>query len=279
MTDKISSAIVGSVVRILQTIASMLDYLQALLRDGAAAPPSPSSALPSQPVHNALLPKEPARIDWPQIGGPDFVAPSRHIFLSADYAARFQPGAERTVYVAGCSGMRDLSQASGIVVSKVSSCGGGRLLARVGELNQDRYGAIALHGGEERAEPGWDDWFAIKLKAKTGPAPGSPVTIAERSLVVRLPATMNAQQFDAAFDDLVRHGALAPWLATTDGQRHCVQVGFDSTRGKRFTSYGFDSAPRLSEATELCVFRRHRDHDRLIAIVEYVILRHLGLVP
>jgi hypothetical protein len=90
---------------------------------------------------------------------------------------------------------------------------------------------------------------------------------------------MSKETFDKAYDAEVRHAAIDLWIATDDGRLACAGRGVNPEIFKRFTEYGYDSMPRISEARELVVFRLDRDVDRLIEIVETLILRHLKIVP
>lgn len=264
---------------VLKTLESVVELLVARQMNERATPASnsrvsaPASTAPTRRTETTV-----ERIDWPVIGGRRFVSPSRELFLSEEFRARYRPGDERTVYAARCPGLGELASDSKLQLSKVSSCKGGRLSERIHELNADRYGGTVLDEGRPRIEVGWDDWYAIKLNPRVGPSPGSPVTLVERGLLVRLPATMGPRQFDDEFDEIVQRGAFQPWLSKRDGKRHCALADFEPMKAQRFTTNGHDSEPRISEAKELCVFRRGRDHDRLISIIEYIILRHLQLL-
>ena len=111
-----------------------------------------------------------------------------------------------------------------------------------------------------------------------GPVPHSPVTLERHALKVKAPVFMDEDDFDIAFDHLVRKGALWPCLGTTRGRAHCKAVGVDPFAGWRATV----SDTPYEEAKEICVVRIRRgsaDLDRLIAIAEHVVAQSLGLIP
>lgn len=279
MNDKSSIEPTSELSQILKMLESVVELVVARHTLGMPVPAvAPASAVPAAVKPSFHIRTKPEHINWAVIGGAKFTNPPSELFLSAEYRASYRPGEERTVYAACCPGLGDLANSVGLPLSKVSTCAGGRLVDRIRELNSDQYGGTILEGASHRTEAGWDDWFAIKLRPLVGPCAGSPVTVAERGLLVRLPETLRGRQFDDEFDEIVRHGALQPWLATRNGRRQCAFTGFDAAKAQRFTIYDHDSTPRVSEAKELCIFRKSRDHDRLVAIIEYIILRHLRLV-
>lgn len=215
--------------------------------------------------------------DWPRIGGRDYVESVDDAFQTRAFRARYRPGAERSVYVGTCYGTRRLSEEFCVPLAKVSTCRGGRLPDRIDELRADRYGAEYRVGGERFEQCGWDDWSAALIPATVDVSNGSPVTIARRSLNVRLPETMTAESFDTAFDAEIRKAGLREWMTTEEGRAHCRLVGGDLSKSARFTAYPHDSAARLEPADEISVFRFRGDFQRLVKIVERIVMRHLNL--
>ncbi len=215
-------------------------------------------------------------IRWPQIGGHDFVAPPRTLFSTTARAS--YEHYLRHIYLAACPGQRDLSRDLRVSLAKPGCCNWLYLKERMRQLSAEGYAAARrLRGGWSRPEPGWDDWWAMYLEPSEGPSPNSPVSVERRSLVVKVPRFVKAKQFDDAFDDLVRRGALRPWLDTPEGRKLCKKRGVDPYRGYRATVS--DSPPE--PAREICVVRighASRDVDRLIAIAEYVVAKSLGLM-
>jgi hypothetical protein len=163
---------------------------------------------------------------------------------------------------------------------KVSSCGLGRLAERMRELGRDRYASEWFSNGAYVVEQeGFEGWFPSHLYATNPPTPNSPVTIGPRALSVRLPRTMSAEAFDLAFDAEVRKAAIDRWVMTEEGARHCAFVEVDPAMCQRSTPYPYGSTARGCPAQEIIVFRIRDDADRLVNIVERVILKYFGLIP
>jgi len=218
-------------------------------------------------------------VPWAQVGGPAFVPAPRELFLSNAFKAHYQPGLMRTLYILGCPGLKETARLLQAPLFKWGTCEGDELLKRLKELGLDNYAAGRLLGGKLVFEKRWNKWGAMFLKPILGPAPGSPVTVMNRSLLVCLPNSMSWQAFDEAYDAEMRHAAIDQWIDTEDGRQLCAKRGVNPDTFKRFTKYGYDLTPRISAAKELALFRLDRDVDRLIEIAEKIILRHLGLVP
>jgi hypothetical protein len=246
--------------------------VQESLHTPADAPPKKAVVEKPNPSHVSW--RRPV-LNLPVIGGHDFTPPPEDIFLSG---ARAYKSYGRLVYLAGCPGQLALSRALDIWLAKPGCATPGRLRNRMGELSDQGYGAARrVAGGWSGPEAGWDDWDALYLKPAIGPRPGSPVTVERHDLLVRVPATLSKDDFDNAFDRLVRKGALWPWADTPDVRRHCRDRGVDPFRAYRGTLA--DNPPEA--AREICVVSlgaQARDVDRLIAIAEHVVAKHLGLV-
>lgn len=87
---------------------------------------------------------------------------------------------------------------------------------------------------------------------------------------------MNIEDFDAAFDAIVRHGAVDLWAMTDDARDHCKFLGddIDPAELQRFTEY---PKWRLMPVQEICGFSIFSGADRLVRIAEQIIVAHLGL--
>jgi len=236
------------------------------------APPKKATVEKSKPTDASR--RRPLR-NLPVIGGRDFAAPPEDVFLSS---AREYQSYGRLVYLAGCPGLLALSRALDIWLAKPGCATPGRLKTRMKELSDQPYGAARrVAGGWSGPEAGWDDWDALYLKPATGPRPGSPVTVERHAVVVRVPVTLAEDNFDAEFDRLVRKGAVWPWADTPVARRYCWDRGVDPFRAYRGTLA--DNPPK--PAREICVVSlggQSGDVDRLIAIAEHVVAKHLGLI-
>jgi hypothetical protein len=156
----------------------------------------------------------------------------------------------------------------------------GRLANRMQELGRDRYASEWICNGEYVSEPdGFDKWFPSHLFVAKSPASNSPVIIGPRALTVKLPRTMSAEAFDRDFDAEIRKAAIDRWVMSEEGARHCAFVDVDPAVAQRATPYPYGAAVRACPAREITVFRIREDADRLVNIVERVILKHFGLIP
>ncbi|MDP9025708.1 MAG: hypothetical protein M3N13_10085, partial [Candidatus Eremiobacteraeota bacterium] len=162
---------------------------------------------------------------------------------------------------------------------KVSTCAEGRLDEPMLECRRDQYGRTWYCDGRYADEAGWDDWFPSQLHTQAALSINSPVTATTRALIVRLPDDMSSQEFDRLIDAEIRKAALDLWVMTPEGHRHCSFLGVDPSVALRMTPYPYGAHSRNSPARELCAFRIHHDPDRLVALAELIILRHLGLIP
>lgn len=126
---------------------------------------------------------------------------------------------------------------------------------------------------------GWDSWYPSQLHARSLPSPSSPVRCSERAILVSLPDGMTAAAFDQAFDAETRLGAVDRWLLSEEGRGHCAALGIKPQIGQRLTAYPGGTEARLSPAGEIVAFNyRYSGPDRAIALIERIILRHLGLI-
>jgi hypothetical protein len=245
-------------------------------RGGAFA--TPMAELPPTPSPNPRPRYLPT--DWPRIGGRVELPKVGDLFVSSTYRDQYRAGENREIYAGACDGLARLASLLRLPLFKVSSCGSGRLAERMKELRRDRYASEWFRNGAYVVEQkGFDGWFPSHLYTSNPPALNSPVTIGPRALSVRLPRTMSTEAFDLAFDAEVRKAAIHTWVMSEDGARHCKFVSVDPAMCQRSTAYPYGSAARGCPALEIAVFRVHEDADRLVKIVERVILQHYGLVP
>lgn len=218
--------------------------------------------------------------DWPRIGGRAELPDVSHLFAGAAYRDQYCEGESREVYAAACAGLAQLVSRLRMPLYKVSTCAFGRLANRMRELGRDRYAAEWFCDGRYVSEPeGFSKWFPSHLSVARTAAPNSPVAIGPRALTVKLPRTMSVEAFDAEFDAEIRKAAIDLWVMGEEGARHCAFVDVDPAVAQRATSFPYGSGVRSCPAKEIVVFRPNEDADRLVNIVERVILRHLALIP
>jgi hypothetical protein len=218
--------------------------------------------------------------DWPRIGGRVELPDMSHLFAGDAYRDQCQRGDSREIYAAACPGLAQLVTRIRVPLYKVSSCALGRIANRMQELGRDRYASEWFSGDTYVSAPeGFDKWFPSHLSLAKPAAPNSPVAIGPRALTVKLPRTLSAEAFDLAFDAEIRKGAIDLWAMTEAGARHFAFVDVDPAMVQRATSFAYGAGVRSCPARELAVFRPNEDADRLVNIVERVVLRHLGLIP
>jgi hypothetical protein len=215
----------------------------------------------------------PLPTEWAKIGGPDFTPGPTNSFLSEDFRDRYTAGEIRELYIAGCKGLAELSHIAALPLYKASSCAAGRLEQRIFELSRDQYGAWHFADGHFVQDKRWNSWFPSHLHPRLRKSPNSPVECLERSIAVRLPAEMSADEFDRQFDSETRKGAIDLWAMSEQAREHCRVLGVDPSILQRFTEY---PGWRRSPAQEICGCTIFSGADRLISLAEKIILNHLA---
>lgn len=215
--------------------------------------------------------------NWPRIGGHGFVAPPPGAFEAEKYLAKYKPGVPRLVYVAACNGLKCLSDKAGIPHNKVSTSAADRLLKRLRELGTLKYGCIHLHEGSAIEESGFDTWKTYHPPRGMKICPNSPVVVAGPAIRLIMPSSMDARQFDRRFDELVQLGSTGSWFETDEGRAHASRMGIAPSYAKRFTRRTRDGLLQPEVSKEIVAFRSVGDFDRLVSIIERVVLEHLGL--
>ena len=235
----------------------------------------------SLPQHRSAVPRIARKsphlpTKWPKIGGEDLVVSPTNVFLSEEYSELFRPSGERRlIYAGGSPGAATLARAVAVPLYKISTTGADRLADRFWEINRDAWGAWVRDDDDEwTRDPGYTRWFPSHLYPSLAPSPNSPVTIGSRALTVDLPEGLTAQAFDEAFDASVRLGAADVWSMTPERRRHCEARGVSPGLLRRFTSY---PGWRRSPCVELCGFSIYSGADRLVALSEQIVVKHLGL--
>ena len=237
---------------------------------------TPETIEVSREKRQLLLPS-----NWPRAGGREFTPSPSDLFESDAYRTVFKTsGHTRAIYVGACEGLANIARMLHLPLYKVSTCASDRLWVRMKELRQDKYGAVWLNNGQYVADQtGWTNWFPSFMAAHSLPSQNSPVRCEKRAILVALPAGMTPEDFDRAFDAEVAKGALDRWLLTDEGRNHAATLQVDPSVGQRLTAYRAGDKSKLSPATEIGVFcTKFSGPDRLIAIAENIILRHLRLI-
>ena len=239
----------------------------------------------SAPVEPIPVPAHIARkypylpTDWPVVGGRSANLAVPDIFDSDAYRDAYREGPKREIYVAASAGLGRVAKALNMPIYKVSTCAENRMPDRMAELRADAYASTWFCGGRYVSDADFDDWFPSHFRVTRPPAKNSPVNAAPRAITVALPDDMAPSQFDREFDEAVRVAAIDEWVMSREGREHCIFRGVEPAFAIRMTPYRHGAAARNSPARELACFRPKSDGDRLVAIAEIIILKHLGLIP
>lgn len=207
--------------------------------------------------------------DWPRL--PERVSTSA--FLRPDYLDLYRPGAAVEVYVAACAGLGRIAGTLYVPQFKIGTCVAGRVGERVRQLSRDRYAAAWRDNDVWREDEDFADWFASFIDCRDEPAPGSPVSLTDRSFVVALPATMSHTRFENLLRRELQAIDASVWFGSPAGRRHCALAQAPLAIGVRATAYQIGMAQRLSAASEIYVFRRRGDAGRLLRLLEALVLR------
>lgn len=256
----------------------MADDVDAVRDDRALCTSIVSSCAPHSPQQNAQRKWTQVGTDWPQIGGREFKPVPRDIFMGPAFREAYRPGDAHTCYVGRCQGLDALSKALQMPINKVSSCEDGRLMPRLEELGREQHACVFLRDGQEMTTDGFRNWSTYRPSRSLRASPNSPVIITEDALGVIMPAKMSRDEFDERYDRYVAHGSVGAWLDSRDGVEHCAKLGVEHCLGIRYTRRLRDSRLKTESAREIVVFRARSDYDRLIAIIERVVVDHLRIL-
>lgn len=215
---------------------------------------------------------------WPEIGGPSLNLEPDARFDSAAFRANYRPGERTAVYIPGCPGLRvAVAQALNIGAWKISTSQieAPGIEPRLTALGRDRYGSCYQQDGELIHDQGFGEWVLSTLPEGLSVAPNAPLRLHQRGIEVILPATLDATAFDRTLRRALGHAELSRWSASSEGRDHCAAFGLSPSRFRRYTSYGMCGSVRLSEAKEIYLFKPHLQSQRLVRIIEGVVLQHL----
>ncbi len=210
------------------------------------------------------------------VGGADLDLAPRTGFLTGPWRDAYRPDRERGVYVACCSALKRFEKRLDLGLGKPGTVDPAFLAERMEQIRRDRAGSL-FHDGTRyfRSADGWTDWFARAMRPLVGPSPGSPVRVEDRLLTFRLPTDLHWQDFDDRFDAKVREAALDRWAMSEEGLALCSARNVPPRHLQRSTPYGGGVDVRLSPALEISLLDPVTGFDRLIRIIEDVLLAHV----
>lgn len=218
---------------------------------------------------------------WPVIGGQDLAPPPAHTFLDPEFSKAYQPGHVAYVYVAGCgdtlkapdqpTGLHGLARRFALPLFKISATASENALARIEDINLERYAGMYEAEAGLVCDQGYDNWRLVLIHPSRKPMPGAPVEARPRVIRVVLPRGLSLIAFEKELHERLSPAALGRWISSSVGRRHCTLLGADPREAMRLTGYNTGESDRVSRADELYIFKPRRDGGRLLTIVECIV--------
>lgn len=218
---------------------------------------------------------------WPSIGGAKLAALPVRAFLDPEFIDAYQPGHVAYVYVAGCgdtlkaptepTGLHGLARRFALPVFKISATASENALARISDLNLERYAGMYRAEAGLACDPGYDNWRLVLIHPSRRPLLGAPVEARPRVIRVMLPSGLSLIAFEKELHERLSTAALGAWIASPAGRQHCADLGLDPRGATRLTGYNTGEGERVSRADELYIFKPRLDGGRLLTIVENIV--------
>lgn len=215
---------------------------------------------------------------WPEIGGPRLDLKPDARFAQPAFCSRYVRGERTTVYVAGCRGLLySVAQLLHIGAWKISTSQdeSAGLQKRLDALGTDRYGSTYKVGSDIVEDPHFSRWGLSMVGADVVLSPGSPLRILPRGIEVILPADLDFGTFDRLLRQALSNAELGGWSVSPLGQAHCARFGLAPSRFERFSKYDMAGGDRMSRAREIFLFKPAKQSQRLVRIIEEIILAHV----
>ncbi|WP_150129492.1 hypothetical protein [Bosea sp. RAC05] len=131
-------------------------------------------------------------------------------------------GLDVTIYLAGCTGLRQRSVIVGRPIYKIGTTTRRDVDGRVNDLSKVRYAGYDPHSGGHCE--GFDDYTRIAFK-EPGQALPQGLRLHDGCLVAELPPNLSRSQFEARFRQALMAHSVSEWAQSGDGEA-CL-----STRG------------------------------------------------
>ena len=211
--------------------------------------------------------------EWPK-PGEGFPPIAEGIFEAEAYRARYQPGITVKVYAAGCEGLRTMANLIDLPLRKFGATLCADVRVRMQYNSRNNYAGVVNIGDKPQLEDGFDKYVATPILCTKNPSRYSPVSVEPRSLSVLLPEGMSFDDFERALQQALRPASLVHWIATPDGVEHFERLRLLPTIAQRFTRY----SDELVEAVEIYIARPRNDGDRLVRVLEHIVLKHIGIL-
>ncbi|PZQ86865.1 MAG: hypothetical protein DI534_15925 [Leifsonia xyli] len=218
---------------------------------------------------------------WPAIGGKNLARLPARSFLDPEFSEAYQPGHVAYVYVAGSgdtlkapdqpTGLHGLARRLALPLFKISATASENALARIADINLERYAGMYKAEAGLACDAGYDNWRLVLIHPSRNPLPGAPVEARPRVIRVVLPKGLSLIAFEKELHERLSPAALGSWIASPAGRRHCADLALDPREAMRLTGYNTGEADRVSRADELYIFKPRGDGGRLLTIVESIV--------
>jgi hypothetical protein len=218
---------------------------------------------------------------WPVIGGRNLALLPECAFLDPEFADAYQPGHIAYVYVAGSgdtlkapdqpTGLHGLARRFALPLFKISATAAENALARIEDINLERYAGMHEAEAGLACDPGYDNWRLVLIHPSRKPLPGAPIEARPRTIRVALPQGFSLIAFEKELHRRLSPAALATWISSPAGLRHCDHLGIDPREAMRLTGYNTGEGERVSRADELYIFKPRLDGGRLLTIAEHIV--------
>ena len=109
-------------------------------------------------------------------------------------------------------------------------------------------------------------------------SPGRPLRILPRGIEVILPADLDFDTFERVLRQALSHAELGRWVASRAGHVHCARFGLSPSRFERYSAYDMGGGDRISRAREIFLFKPAKQSQRLVRIIETIIMNHVSTV-
>lgn len=218
---------------------------------------------------------------WPAIGGKGLAPLGERAFLDPEFSQAYQPGHVVYVYVAGSgdtlqapdqpTGLHGLARRFALPLFKISATAAENALARIEDINLERYAGMYAAEAGLACNPGYDNWRLVLIHPSRSPLPGAPVEARPRVIRVVLPKGLSLIAFEKELHERLSPAALGRWISSPVGLRHCADLDLNPREAMRLTGYNTGEGERVSRADELYIFKPRLDGGRLLAIVERIV--------
>ena len=142
---------------------------------------------------------------------------------------------------------------SAMPLFKISATGAENALARIADINLERYAGMYRAEAGLACDPGYDNWRLVLIHPSRGPLPGAPVEARPRVIRVVRPSGLSLISFEKELHERLSPAALGKWIASPAGRKHCADLGLDPREAMRLTGYNTGEDERCLLYTSRCV--------------------------